>query len=151
MDCGLPCFLLQNRSFPLHTVLGPLSPLGPCGISVSFRHNYFSVFFPVLSIQNNARVVLQLTRMVVSWSVAGIMHCMLSGLIPGWVRLLEGAETSVILEDCTEQREPCLGIVLRRINRIHPNQSPAASEQLSRLDMTINIWSCFFAFIPLTE
>lgn len=97
---------------------------------------FLCFFFPVLSIQNNTRVLLQLTRMMVSWSVAGIMHCMLSGLIPGWQRLVKGAETSVILEDCTERREPCLGIVLRRTSRRDANQSPAASEQLNRLDMT---------------
>lgn len=97
-------------------MLGPLSLLGPHGIPVPFRRNYFSVFFSVLSIQNNARVVLWLTGTIVLWSDADIMHCMLSGLIPGRVRLFKDAKTFVMLEDCTEQKEQCLGVVLRRTN-----------------------------------
>lgn len=109
-------FSRTDRSCPLYTGLGPLSLLSPCGIPVSFRHSYFSVFFSALSIQNNARVVLRFTTTIVSWSDAEITHCALSGLIPGRARLFKGAKTFVMLGGCTERREPCLGVVLRRPN-----------------------------------
>lgn len=108
-------FSRTDRSCPLYTGLGLLSLLGPCGISVSFRHNYFSVFFSALSIQNNAKVVLRFTTIVL-WSDAEITHCALLGLIPGRARLFKGAKTFVMLGGCTERREPCLGVVLRRPN-----------------------------------
>lgn len=107
-------FSRTDRSCPLYIVLGPLSLLSPCDIPVSFRHNYFSMFFSVLSIPNNVRTVLRLIRTIVLWSDAETMRCMLSGVIPE--RLFEGVKTFVMLEDCTERREPCLGVVLRTTN-----------------------------------
>jgi len=104
MDFSLPYLLLQNRSImpTLHSAW-PFVSSGSLWCPCVLQAQLFlcGVFFSVLSIQNNARVVLQLTRTAVLWSDAGIMYCMLSGLIPGRQRLFKDPKTFVMLEDCT--------------------------------------------------